>query len=134
LKAQRADVAERIASKRAYSADEAYDLVMLVDDADLSWHGLADHTPEASALLEDALLGGVLDVNARGSGGAPVFLRFYDFRIRPTGPRSVEKRAWEIEKQLVAHGADLADPAAAELRANLARKEVAGVGRYIALQ
>src|SRR5579871_307059 len=113
LKAGQADVAARIAAKRPYGAEEALDLLNLIEGADLSWRGFPDHTPEAFALLDAALAGSVLDPNVRSAAGVPLFLGFYDVRIKPTAPRLVEKRDWEIEKRVVAHGADLTDPAAA---------------------
>lgn len=135
------DVAARIAEKRPYTVEEGLDFLDYVVSSDLSWRSLPDHTPEARALVEEALAGGVLDPNAITTG-APVAdsatstltLQWYDTRIRPGSPSAIDKHAWDVLLMLVGAGADIAADGADALRADLAKTVIAGEGRFIRLE
>jgi hypothetical protein len=135
------DVEQRIEGKLPYTPDEALDLLEFAVDSDLTWRSLPDHSPEAFALVRQALDAGILDPNAlttssptADSPAVTVTLAFYDKRIRPTSPHTVEKHAWNLLRLLVQHGADTSSPDASALRADLARTVVPGEGRYIELR
>ena len=134
------DVDDRIANKKPYTADEALAFLDFAADADLSWRSLPDHTPEAFTLVEQAIAGGILDPNGLvtpPTADAPavtVTLAFYDKRIRPSSPSTIEKHAWDVLQILIAKGADVSSPDATQLRADLAKTVVLGTGRYISLQ
>ena len=134
------DVQNHIDQKSAFAPADALALLEFAAGADLSWRSLPDHTPEAFALVEQAIDGGVLDPNALVPGPTadvpPVTLTvaFYDKFIRPGSPRAIKKHDWDVLQILVAKGADLTAPAAAEVRADLARTVVPGEGRFLSLQ
>lgn len=135
------DVEDRIDAKKSFTADEALGLLEFAADADLSYRSLPDHTPEAAKLVEEAIEGGILDPNAittttptADSPAVTVTVAFYDKRIRPTSPRTIEKHAWDVLQILVAHGADLTSPDAAAIKADLAKAVVLGPGRYLELK
>ncbi|MEJ0013983.1 MAG: hypothetical protein WDM94_15515 [Bauldia sp.] len=134
------DVDDRIANKKPYTAQEALDFLDFAASADLSWRSLPDHTPEAFTLVEQAIAGGILDPNAlvppptADSPAVTVTVAFYDKRIRPSSPSTIEKHAWDVLQILVAKGADVSSPDATQLRADLAKTVVLGTGRYISLK
>ncbi len=135
------DVDDRIANKKPYTPDEALAFLDFAADADLSWRSLPDHTPEVFTLVEQAIAGGILDPNAlttsaptADSPAVTVTLKFYDKRIRPSSPGTIEKHAWDVLQILIAKGADVSSPDAAQLRADLAKTVVLGTGRYISLK
>jgi type II secretory pathway pseudopilin PulG len=135
------DVDQRIADKQPFTPDEALEFLDFAAHADLSWRSLPDHTPEAFALVEQAIEGGILDPNAltttaptADSPAVTVTLAYYDKAIRPASPRAIEKHAWDVLQILVAHGADVSSPDATQLRGDLARTVVLGEGRYISLK
>lgn len=134
------DVQDHIDKKTSFPPTDALAFLEFAAGADLSWHGLPDHTPEAFALVEQAIDGGVLDPNALVPGPTadvpPVTLTiaFYDKFIRPGSPRAIRKHDWDVLQILVAKGADLSAPAAAQVRADLARTVVLGEGRFLSLQ
>jgi hypothetical protein len=134
------DVDDRIGSKKPYTAEEALAFLDFAADADLSWRSLPDHTPELFTLVEQAIAGGILDPNAlvtpptADSPAVTVTLAFYDKRIRPSSPGTIEKHAWDVLQILIAKGADVSSPDATQLRADLAKTVVLGTGRYISLQ
>ena len=133
------DVDDRIAAKKPYSAAEALDFLDFAAHADLSWESLPDHTPEAFALVENAIEGGILDPNAitqtAPTPDSPVetlTVAFYEKRIRPFAPRQIEKHNWDVLQILVSHGADLTGEGGAAVSADLA-KRVTVVGRFVEL-
>jgi len=135
------DVDQRIATKTPYTADETLDFLEFAADADLSYRSLPNHTPEAFALVEQAIAGGILDPNAlttttptADSPAVTVTLAFYDKRIRPVSPRAIAKHDWDVLQILVAHGADVSSPDAAGLRADLAKTVALGPGRILELK
>jgi hypothetical protein len=135
------DLAARIEAKTPYTGEEALTLLEFAADADLSWRSLPDHTPEAFALIDDAIAGGILDPNAlmtmaraADSPAVTVTLAFYEKRIRPTSPRTIEAHDWDVLQKLVAAGADTSMADASSLRADLARQVVRGPGRFIELR
>ena len=134
------DVDQRTASKMPYTGAEALDFLEFAADADLSWRSLPDHTPEVFALVEQAITGGVLDPNAlmptptADSPPESVTLAFYDRRVRPGAPAAIKKHDWDVLEILAGNGADLSSPAAASLRADLARTVVLGPGRFLSLK
>ena len=126
LGARQRDVAARIADHRAFTPQEALDLVVFVDGADLRYRGLADHSPEAFALLAQALDARLIDVNGevepdrrRKPGAMPLFLYYYGIRVFNGEARPNE---WKMLDMLVAHGADLTRPEAKPLIDDLARR------------
>jgi hypothetical protein len=122
-----------------WTGEEAMHFLEFAASSDLGWHSLPDHTPEAYALLDEALASKVLDPNAllkpAVADSAPVTLTlaWYDARIRPGSPNVIERRPWEVLQMLVAGGADLTADDAAPLRADLSKTVVPGEGRFIAL-
>jgi hypothetical protein len=134
------EVQDHIDQKTPLPPADALAFLEFASGADLSWKSLPDHTPEAFALVEQAIDGGAVDPNALVPGPAadvpPVTLTvaFYDKFIRPGSPRAIRKHDWDVLQILVAKGADLSSPAAAQLRADLARTVVLGEGRFISLQ
>jgi hypothetical protein len=143
LAARTADVAARIADRRSYTPDEALDFVWFVDQADLSYRGLADYSPAAFALLQQALERKIVDPNGRVQDGplekfrgAPLFLYFYESRIRPTvRVNAVNVKEWRLLELLVRNGADLALAEAAPLKEDLQKTPVPGASdRFMRLQ
>jgi hypothetical protein len=134
------EVDQRITAKMPYAAAETLDFLEFAADADLSYRSLPDHTPEVFALVEQAIAGGILDPNAlmttptADSPAETVTLAFYDKRIRPGSPSAIKKHDWDVLEILVAHRADLSSPAAASLRADLARTVILGPGRFLSLK
>ncbi len=134
------DVDDRIDAKKPFTAAEALDLLGFAADADLSWESLPDHTPEAFALVEQAIAGGILDPNAlttttptADSPAETITVAFYEQRIRPVSPRMIKKHDWDVLELLAAHGADLSGEGGAAVRADLSRK-ITISGRFISLQ
>lgn len=117
------DIDRRADENDPMNGDEALAFVNFVAQADLSYRGLMDHTPEAYDLLRHAIDVGALDPNARTSDGKTVTLAFYDKSIAPT-PRFVRVHDWEVLQILVTSGADLSKPEAADLRAALGKTVV----------
>jgi hypothetical protein len=134
------DVQDRTDAKTPYSAADALAFLEFAAASDLSWRGLPDHSPEAFALLEQAISAGVIDPNALVPGPTadvpPVTLTvaFYDKWIRQGSPGAIRKHDWDVLQILVAKGADLSSPAAADMRADLAKTVVLGSGRFISLR
>lgn len=134
------EVQDHIDQKTPLAVADALALLEFAAGADLSWRSLPDHTPEAFALLEQAIDGKVLDPNALVPGPTadvpPVTLTvaFYDKFVRPGSPRAIKKHDWDVLQILVAKGADLTTPAAAQVRADLARTVILGEGRFLSLQ
>jgi hypothetical protein len=120
------EVAARIADHRAFTPDEALDLVFFVESDDLRYRSLPDHSREAMALLAQALDGGLFDPNGevepdrrRKPGAKPIFLYYYDVRVINHEARPQE---WAILAMLVAHGADLGRAEAIPLTDDLAKR------------
>lgn len=135
------DVDDRIANKKPFTADEALAFLDFASHADLSWRSLPDHTPEAFTLVEQAIAGGILDPNmvttttpTADSPAVTLTVAFYDKRIRPSSPNTIEKHAWDVLQILIAKGADVSGPDATQLRADLAKTVVLGEGRYLSLK
>lgn len=132
-------VAEHTDAGTAWTAEEAMPFLDFAASSDLSWHSLPDHTPEAYALVNEALAASVLDPDALvtppvpDSPPATLTLAWYDARIRPGSPNRIERRPWEVLQLLVAGGADLASDDAAELRADLAKTVVPVGDRFLSL-
>ena len=127
LAAREADVAARVAGRRAYTPAEALAFVDFVDSADLSWRSLPDYSPRAVALLERALKDKLVDPNVLVKGPRPVdvapeplFLHYYKFNIAPVRSNA-KARHWRILMLLVDNGADLTVEGAAPLADELAR-------------
>lgn len=134
------DVQDRIDARNPYAPADALAFLEFAASADFSWRSLPDHTPEAFALLEQAIDGKVIDPNALVPGPTadvpPVTLTvaFYDKWIRPGSPQAIRKHDWDVLQILVAKGADLSSPAAAPVRADLARTVILGAGRFLSLK
>lgn len=135
------DVAERIDGKRAMSAEEGLALLEFAADSDLSWRSLPDHSREAFALVQQALDAGILDPDAlttgapvADSGAITLILMFYEARIRPGAPSSIDKQAWQLLQMLLLKDPDLSAPDAEELRAVLEKTPVIGEGRFVRLE
>jgi hypothetical protein len=135
------EVDDRIANRKPFTAEEALAFLDFAAHADLSWRSLPDHTPEAFSLVEQAIAGGILDPNlvttttpTADSPAVTLTVAFYDKRIRPSSPRTIEKHAWDVLQILIAKGADVSGPDATQLRADLAKTVVLGEGRYISLK
>jgi hypothetical protein len=134
------DVQDRIDAKNPYSPADALAFLEFAAAADLSWRGLPDHTPEAFALVEQAIDGKVLDPNLLVPGPTPdvppvtLTVAFYDKWIRAGSPKAIRKHDWDVLQILAAKGADLTSPAAAQVRADLGRTVVLGGGNFLSLQ
>jgi hypothetical protein len=135
------DVAERIDEKRPMSAEEGLALLEFAADSDLSWRSLPDHSREAFALVQQALDAGILDPDAlttgapvADSGAITLILMFYEARIRPGAPSSIDKQAWQLLQMLLLKDPDLSAPDAEELRAVLEKTPVIGEGRFVRLE
>jgi hypothetical protein len=124
------DVAERIAAKNPYTPQQAKAFLDFVQDSDLSRLLLPDYSPQAFALLKQALDGKVFDPNARVQGPRvvdvaeePLFVGYYKFHLQ-SGIllRRVREREWTLWQMLIAGGANLDDPAAAVLRDDVKRE------------
>jgi hypothetical protein len=132
-------VATAAGSRTPWTAEEAMHFLDFAASSDLTWHSLPDHTPEAFALVNEALAAKVLDPNAlitppvADSAPATLTLAWYEARIRPGAPNRIERGPWEVLQLLVAGGADLAADDAAPLREDLAKTVVPGEGRFISL-
>jgi phosphate/sulfate permease len=122
------DLDQRVDDKRPFSAAQALDLAGFAADADLSWKGLMDHTPEAYDLLRQAIEARILDPNARGEDGKSVALAFYEARVKPNLASGIRVHDYEVLKILADGGLDLSAPEAADLKADLARKAVGDAG------
>ncbi len=140
----KADVAARIAQRRPFDPDRALDLVEFVNSADLSYRSLRDHSDVAIPLLKSALEEKIVDPNARvrgrhanDEGEEPLFVYFYRDRIAvPKKYNSIRLREWDLLQLLVAHGADLNDPAARAVKEDLAKNVVRDPpdGRFLRLE
>lgn len=140
LLARMDDIEARREARNPWTAEEAYMFLEFVTAADLSWRDLPDHTPEAMALLRDALAAGVLDPNAlttaapvADSPAVTLTLRWYDREIRPGSPDAIPRYAWAVLMALVQGGADIASDAAGDLRADLSKTAVES-GRFVSLR
>jgi hypothetical protein len=143
LAARKQDVAARISDWRFYTPEEAFDFIWFVSQANLSYRGLADYSGDAFALLQRALEGKVVDPNGgvqrgpwKALNGAPLFLYFYEVRIRPAvRAGAVEVEDWKVLELLVGNGADLTLAEAAPLKEDLQKIPVRDTsGRFIRLQ
>jgi hypothetical protein len=143
LAARKQDVAARISHGRLYTPEEAFDFIWFISQADLSYRGLPDYSGDAFALLQQALEGKVVDPNGRVQGGpwktlsgAPLFLYFYEGRIRPTVRiNAVNVEDWKLLELLVENGADLTLAEAAPLKETLQKTPVRDAsGRFMRLQ
>ena len=137
LLARSDDLTKRIADKRPYTGDEALALVGFAADADLTAYGLFDHTPDTFDLVTRAIEAGILDPNVPvgpPDSVTPLAVAFFDKRIQPAAPGQIDRHDWEMLQLLVSKGADTSVPAAAGLRAALARTAVPVGERFIALQ
>jgi hypothetical protein len=135
------DIATRAADGPPWTADEGFAFLDFAATSDLTWRSLPDHTPQAFALVEEALAENVLDPDAlttatpvADSPAVTLTLLWYDRRIRPGSPRAIKRHDWEILQMLVAAGADLTADDAASLRADLAKTVIDGGGRFISLE
>jgi hypothetical protein len=143
LAARKRDVEARIAERRPYTAEEALALIEFANDADLSYRSLPDYTGIAFALLEQALKASIVDPNGRLRGerfkdlsGESLVTYFYKRYIVP-GKRAnaIRVREWDLLQLLVRNGADLSEPAAAELKADLGKTVVREApSRFMRLQ
>jgi hypothetical protein len=124
------DIAARIPAHRAFTPEQALDFILLVDQSDLRYRGLPDHSEAAFALLQDALKAGIIDPNGRIDGeryknlsGQPIFLYYYEIRVihREAGPRE-----WKLLELLIEAGADLTLAEAKPLVADLAKRHATG--------
>jgi hypothetical protein len=136
LAAHQKDVDASVAQNRAFSGQEAVDLIDFVQGSDLSWRSLPNYSETAFPLLERSLKANILDPNSRISRNGrsvPVFVDFYDRNIRPT-KSAIRVRDWKILELLLANGADLTVAAAQPLSADLARKRIAGPQGFMRLE
>jgi hypothetical protein len=136
LAAHQKDVDARVAQHRAFSGQEAADLIDFVQASDLSWRSLPNYSEAAFPLLERSLKAKILDPNSRLSRNGqsiPVFVDFYNRNIRPT-KSAIRVRDWKILELLIANGADLSLAEAQPLSADLARKRIAGPQGFMRLE
>ena len=88
------DIEARISSRRAFTPEQALDFILLVDQSDLRYRGLPDHSEATFALLRDALKAGIIDPNGRVEAGryeqfsGPIF----SFSITMRSERSMAKQ------------------------------------------
>jgi hypothetical protein len=143
LAARKQDVAARISDGRPYKPEEAFDFIWFVSSADLNYRGLPDYSGDAFALLKQALEGKIVDPNGRvqrgpwkALSGAPLFLYFYEGRIRPAvRANAIDVEDWKVLELLVVNGADLTIAEAVPLRQDLQKTPVRdGPGRFMRLQ
>jgi hypothetical protein len=143
LAARKQDVAARISDGRPYTPEEAFDFIWFVSQADLSYRGLPDYSSDALGLLQRALEGKIVDPNGsvqsgpwKSLNGAPLFLYFYEGRIRP-GVRvnAIDVEDWKVLELLVRNGADLTIAEALPLKEDLQKTPVReGSSRFMRLQ
>jgi hypothetical protein len=128
LHAREADIAGRRAERRAFTPQEALDLLIVVESSDLSYRGRGDHWDAAFALLQQALSASLVDPNGLLEGaefrkfqGKPLFLYYYEVWMIAGNARKPTPRQWQVTDFLVRSGADLtradAKPLAAEIAA-----------------
>ncbi len=130
LETYKKDVAERIAAKNPYTPQQAKAFLDFVQESDLSRLLLPDYSPQAFALLKQALDGKVFDPNARVQGprvvdvaAEPLFVGYYKFYLQSgIMLRRVREREWTLWQMLIAGGANLDDPAADVLRDDVKRE------------
>jgi hypothetical protein len=130
LETYKKDVAERIAAKNRYTPEQAKSLLDFAQDSDLSRLLLPDYSPQAFAVLKQALDGKVFDPNARVQGprvvdvaAEPLFVGYYKFYLQSgIMLRRVREREWTLWQMLIAGGADLDDPSADVLRDDVKRE------------
>jgi MFS family permease len=137
------DVAERIAAKNPYTPQQAKAFLDVVQESDLSRLLLPDYSPQAFALLKQALDGKVFDPNARVQGprvvdaaAEPLFVGYYKFYLQSgIMLRRVREREWTLWQMLIAGGANLDDPAADVLRDDVKREtEPYEIKGYLAIK
>ncbi len=137
-----ATIDDAATAARPLAAEQAWNLVNFVSVAGHYDDGPNPFSSQALALLRKALAARILDVNVsvqgkRSSDTAPrpLFLQFYEEQIEPAGRvKTLAAQDWAIMKLLAANGADLSQPEAAVLVADLAKTEVPGPGRFIGLR
>jgi len=143
LAARKQDVAARISAGRPYTPEEAFDFIWFLSQADLSYRGLPDYSGDAFALLQQALEGKIVDPNGRVQrgpwktlSGAPLFLYFYEGRIRPAvRVNAIDVEDWKVLELLVVNGADLTIAEAVPLKQDLQKTPVRDEsGRFMRLQ
>jgi hypothetical protein len=120
---------------------EGFAFLEFAADSDLTWRSLPDHTPQAFALVEEALAEKILDPDALTTAAAvadspavTLTLLWYDRRIRPGSPRAFDRHDWAVLQMLVAANADLTADDAATLREDLAKIVIDDGGRFIGLE
>jgi hypothetical protein len=142
LAARKQDVAARISNGRPYDPEEAFDFVWFVAQANLGYRGLPDYSGDALALLQQALESKVVDPNGRVQhgpwstwSGAPLFLYFYEGRVRPAvRANTIDPEDWKVLELMVANGADLTIAEAMPLKEDLQKTPVReGPGRFLRL-
>ena len=143
LATRKQDVEARISNGRSYTPDEAFDFIWFVSQANLSYRGLPNYFGDAIALLQRALEGKVVDPNGRMEhgpwmklSGAPLFLYFYEVRIRPAvRANAIQVEDWKVLELLVGNGADLTLTEAGPLTEDLRKTPVRdAAGRFMRLQ
>jgi len=142
LRSWAATIDANAAAARPLTAEQAWALVNVVSVAGHYDDGANPFSSQALALLRKALAAKLLDVNLRVQGKRasdtaprPLFLQFYKEQIEPAGRvKTLAAQDWAIMKLLAENGADLAQPDAAPLVADLAKTEVPGPGRFIGLR
>ena len=142
IELRKRDVEERIAAQRPYTPAEAMAFVEFVQDSDLSYRSLSDHSDVAFALLQRALENKILDPNGMVKGVRPVdinpeplFLHYYRATARPLSRGPVRIRDWKLLQLLVANGADLSVEGTERLVEDLRKtpKPIANVPKYVEL-
>jgi hypothetical protein len=135
------DIATRVEESRPWTADEGFAFLEFAADSDLTWRSLPDHTPQAFALVEEALAEKILDpdalTTAAGVADSPAVtltMLWYDRRVRPGSPRAIDRHDWAVLQMLVAANADLTADDAAPLREDLAKIVIDDGGRFIRLE
>jgi hypothetical protein len=134
LAAQRREVAARIAEKRPFTPEQAFDFLWFVSGSDLSYRSLPDYSADALALLQQALDGKIIDPNGRVTAGPyprlnglPLFLYFYRSWVKPgIDANALRIKEWDLLMTIVRAGADLSLPEADALNADLRKTPVPG--------
>jgi hypothetical protein len=143
LAARKQDVAARISEARPYTPEEAFDFIWFVSQANLRYRSLSDYSGDALTLLQQALESKIIDPNGRVQrgpwkawSGAPLFLYFYEGRIRPAvRVDAIDAEDWKVLELMVANGADLTIAEAMPLKEDLQKLAVPdGSGRFLRLQ
>ncbi|WP_128967183.1 hypothetical protein [Bradyrhizobium guangdongense] len=133
------DIDKRIAGPHPLEPDQAWAFLDAVSSAGYRDDGPNPLSARALELLQKALAAELLDVNAEVPGhrlkdptARSLFLQFYKERIEPLR-YSLAKQDWEIMR-LLATRAELLQPDAAPLVADLKKTMVPGPSRFISLK